>query len=432
MHWCKAVGKILLVLLCLPSFGQTILNLQDALSQAERTNPRLQAVLAQRDVVSAQAQGAAGMLQPQVSATSWLAHGTFENMLTSSPGVMPDSMRMARREGFVSAQWKVSMPLFTGGRLQAMAGSARTESEAMSAKVQEMVQDVRQEVTESYLQALLRWRLVEVAEKQLQAQEEQTRRVQSMYDVGKVPLSYLLRSRAVQASARQELTTARNDFQKSLLDLQVSMGISPTGEVKLPQDLQEPVFRLPGNADEAVRRALQHRALLQAHQYLLQKRELERRAAQGALMPQTYLTTSLDWTKVQGMSAESGYTVALVVSLPLWTGGQLEAQLHEAASREKEQQANLRALQLQVENEVRRAWLDIETAKANLATAESALQDAEESYRIAVLRVNEGKAPLLEQIDALAALTDARTRLFQAQTDHLLAQARLLRAMGEL
>ncbi|MGQ9880491.1 MAG: TolC family protein [Armatimonadota bacterium] len=76
--------------------------------------------------------------------------------------------------------------------------------------------------------------------------------------------------------------------------------------------------------------------------------------------------------------------------------------------------------------------MDIGTAKTNVATAEAVLQDAEEAYRIAVLRVNEGKAPLVEQIDALAALTDARTRLFQARTDHLLAQARLLRAMGDL
>lgn len=416
----------------LPVLGQAPLSLQDAIAQAERTNPRLQAVKAQQDAVSARAQAVAGMLSPQVSVSGWLAQGTVENMLASSPGVMPDSMRMAQREGFSSAQVKLVLPLFTGGRLQAMVGSARREVAFMSAEVQEMVQDVRLEVAERYLQALLRHQLVGVAEQRLQAQAEQTRIIQAMYEVGKVPLAYLLRSRAAEAEARQILTTARNDFQKSLLDLQVSMGISPTGEVSLPLDMQEPTFRLPGDADEAVQRALQHRALLQSHRYLLQMRELERRAAQGALMPQTYLAASGDWTKARGMSAELGYTVALVLSMPIWTGRQLEAQVHEADSRVREQQANLRALQLQVENEVRRAWLDIGTAKTNVATAEAVLQDAEEAYRIAVLRVNEGKAPLVEQIDALAALTDARTRLFQARTDHLLAQARLLRAMGEL
>lgn len=432
MRLHRVLETVLVVTFCLPSWGQAPLSLQDAIAQAEQTNPRLQAVVARRDAISAQARATAGMLSPQVSVSGWLAQGTVANMLTSAPGVMPDSMRMAERDGFFSAQMKLAVPLFTGGRLQAMVGAARRESEAMSAEVQEMVQEVRMEVTERYLQALLRRQLVGVAEQRLQAQEEQTRIMTQMYEVGKVPLAYLLRSRAAEAEAKQELTTARNEFQKSLLDLQVSMGVSPTGEVTLPADLQEPVFHLPGDVDEAIRRALQHRALLQAQQRLLQMRQLERRAARGALLPQTYLTASGDWTKVQGMSTQSGYTVALVLSVPLWTGGQLEAQVREATSREKEQQASLRAAQLQVENEVRRAWLDIQTARSNLATAEAALQDAEEAYRVALLRVNEGKAPFVEQIDALAALTDARTRLFEARTELLLAQARLLRAMGNL
>ncbi|NSW78241.1 MAG: TolC family protein [Chthonomonadetes bacterium] len=432
MRLHRVLEAVLVVAFCLPSWGQVPLSLQDAIAQAERTNPRLQAVVARRDTASVRARATAGMLSPQVSVSGWLAQGTVTNMLSSAPGAMPDSMRMAERDGFASAQMKLAVPLFTGGRLQAMAAAARRESEAMSAEVQEMVLEVRLEVTERYLQALLKRQLVGVAEQRLQAQEEQTRIMTQLYEVGKVPLAYLLRSRAAEAEAKQELTTARNEFQKSLLDLQVSMGVSPTGEVTLPADLQEPMFHLPGDVDEAIQRALQHRALLQAQQRLLQMRQLERRAAQGALLPQTYLTASGDWTKVQGMSAQSGYTVALVLSVPLWTGGQLEAQVREATSREREQQASLRAAQLQVENEVRRAWLDIQTARSNLATAEAALQDAEEAYRVAVLRVNEGKAPFVEQIDALAALTDARTRLFEARTELLLAQARLLRAMGNL
>ncbi len=432
MRLDRVLGAVLVMAFCLPSRGQAPLSLEEAIAQAERTNPRLQAVAARRDAVSAQARATAGMLSPQVSVSGWLAQGTVANMLTSAPGVMPDSMRMAEREGFSSAQVKLAVPLFTGGRLQAMASATRRESEAMSAEVQEMVQEVRLEVTERYLQALLRRQLVGVAEQRLQAQQEQTRIMTQLYEVGKVPLAYLLRSRAAEAEAKQDLATARNEFQKSLLDLQVSMGVSPTGEVPLPSDLQEPAFHLPSDADEATRRALQHRALLQAQQRLLQMRQLERRAAQGASLPQTYLTASGDWTKIQGMSVQSGYTVALVLSVPLWTGGQLEARVREASSREMGQQASLRAAQLQVENEVRRAWLDIQTARSNLATAEAALQDAEEAYRVAVLRVNEGKAPFVEQIDALAALTDARTRLFEARTELLLAQARLLRAMGNL
>lgn len=421
-----------LLLLSTPSWAQQVLSLQEALSLAEKHNPRLQAVQARRQESLARARAASAMLSPQVSASGWLAQGTVDNMLASAPGVMPDSMRMASRDSFASSQVKLSLPLFTGGRLQMVARAARAETEAMSAEVQEMHQEVRLEVTMRYLQAVLRRELVEVAKKRYEAQQEQTRIMEQLYDTGKAPLAFVLRSRAAEAEAKQALTTATNDFHKSLIDLQVSVGLSPTGEVGLPQQLEPPAFRLPDTVEGAVKRGLQRRALLQSQQARLRMTTLERRAAEGALLPQAYLTASQEWTKEDGMRAQSGYTVALVVSVPIWTGGQLQAQIREAASREQAEAAISRALQLQVESEVRQAWLDIQTAAANLVTADAAMKDAEEAYRVAALRVHEGRAPLVEQIDALAALTEARTRLLEAQAEHIIAQARLLRAMGDL
>ncbi len=420
-----------LLALSAPLRAQQMLTLSDALTAAERQNPLLQAARARRDEAQARAQMASAMLLPQVSLSGWLAQGTVDNMLASSPGVMPDSMRMAPRDLFAASQLKLSAPLFTGGRLQGMIGAARAERDAMSEEVREMVQEVRLEVTMRYLQALLRRQLVEVAEKRYQAQQEQTRVIEQLYESGKAPLAFVLRSRAAEAEAKQAWTTAQAEFRKSLLNLQTSIGVTPGEEIGLPPH-QEPVFNLPATPEAAIERALQQRPSLQAQRARVQMAKLDRRVTEGVIRPQAYLTASQDWVKAQGMSAQSGYTVALAISVPVWTGGQLQAQVRAAAAREQEQMALWRGQQLQVENEVRQAWLDIETAAATIATAEAALKDAEEAYRVATLRVNEGKAPLVEQIDALAALTEARTRLLEAQTEHKLAQARLLRAIGEL
>lgn len=420
-----------LLVLAAPLWAQQALTLPDALTTAEHQNPMLQAAQARLDGAQARAQAVSAMLLPQVSISGWLAQGTMDNMLASSPGVMPDSIWMASRDRFAASQLKISIPLFTGGRLQGMIGAARAERDAMYAEVREIAQEVRLEVTMRYLQALLRRELVDVAEKRYQAQQEQTRVIEEMYESGKAPLAFVLRSRAAEAEAKQALTTARAEFRKSLLHLQASIGVPPGQEIDLPPR-QQPVFNLPAPPKEAVERALQQRPSLQAQRARVQMAKLDRLAAEGAIRPQAYLAASQDWIKAQSMSAQSGYTVALAISVPVWTGGQLQAQVRAAVAREQEQTALLRAQQLQVENEVRQAWLDIETAAANIATAEAALKDAEEAHRVATLRVNEGKAPLVEQIDALAALTEARIRLLEAHTEHVLAQARLLRAMGEL
>lgn len=49
-----------------------------------------------------------------------------------------------------------------------------------------------------------------------------------------------------------------------------------------------------------------------------------------------------------------------------------------------------------------------------------------------VVRVEAGKAILVEQLDALAALTRARANLAQALYEHQLALAKLSRAIGEI
>lgn len=422
----------ILLLLSVSLQAQQVLTLQEALALVEKHSPRLQTVLARREESLARAQAASAMLSPQVSLSGWLAQGTVENMLSSAPAVMPDSMRMASRDRYLASQVKISLPLFTGGRLQMMARAAYAETEAMSAEVQEMQQELRLEVIVRYFEALLRRQLMEVAQKRYEAQQEQTRIMEQMYDTGKTPLAFVLRSRAAEAEAKQALTTATNDYRKSLIDLQVSIGLSPGADIELPLEPEQPAFTLPDTIEEAVKRGMQRRALLQSQQARLRMATLERRAKEGPFLPQVYLTASGDWLKEQHTKPHAGYTIALVVSAPLWTGGQLQAQVREAAARERAEIATSRTLQLQLESEIRQAWLDIQTATANLATAEAALKDAEEAYRIATLRVQEGKAPLVEQIDALAALTEARTRLLEARTGHILAQARLLRTIGDL
>jgi outer membrane protein TolC len=57
-------------------------------------------------------------------------------------------------------------------------------------------------------------------------------------------------------------------------------------------------------------------------------------------------------------------------------------------------------------------------------------QSFKEAYDVMVLRVENQRSILLEQLDALAALTQSRANLAQALYDHSIAVARLQRAIG--
>jgi len=72
----------------------------------------------------------------------------------------------------------------------------------------------------------------------------------------------------------------------------------------------------------------------------------------------------------------------------------------------------------------------LQAAEQNIKTAQSGVAAAEEDYRVAQLRYESGRGINVEVLDALTALTRARTNRVQALFDHNIARDRLLRATG--
>ena len=119
------------------------------------------------------------------------------------------------------------------------------------------------------------------------------------------------------------------------------------------------------------------------------------------------------------------------MSFPLLDGGQRRADADRARAGKERAEAEEQEAELRVSKEVQQAWLDVGTASQNYRTAQTALEAAKSAYNVTELRVQNQKAILLEQLDALAALTQARTNLAAALYDHATAIARLQRATGD-
>lgn len=152
----------------------------------------------------------------------------------------------------------------------------------------------------------------------------------------------------------------------------------------------------------------------------------------GSQGPQVYGMAMADGLSSHQLGTREGYSLGLVISLPLIDGGQRRAETAQTRAQEDRVHAELQDLELRVTNEVRQAWLDVQTAAENYHTAEAALVAAQSAYDVTAVRVQNQKGILLEQLDVLAALTQARANISQALYHHSLATARLQRAVGRL
>jgi outer membrane protein TolC len=403
------------------------LSARQAVEIGLRESPMVHAAQSDIAAAAAETRAARSMTRPQLSANTYLTYGDSGNIFASSPGVAPQNYLSVAPHGFADQNLTLMAPLYTGGKLQGMVRSAHAREQAATADSDETRSDVALQIREAYYRALLGREIAKSAQARLDSDTASVATTRATVEAGKAIEATLQRMLAEEADARRALATATNDEAKALLDLKAAMGISLDATVSLTDTLE---YRPVGtDLAAALKSADMARPELRAVRLRRDAASAQTGATRGSLQPQIYGAAMADGFGGQGMSG-TGYSVGVTVSLPLIDAGQRRAEIAGARAAQDRADATLKVAELAVEKEVRTAWLDVETASANYRTAQAALEAAQAAYDVAVLRVQNGKAILLEQLDTSAALTQARTNVAAALFDHALALARLDRAMG--
>jgi outer membrane protein TolC len=167
------------------------------------------------------------------------------------------------------------------------------------------------------------------------------------------------------------------------------------------------------------------------------------RAAYGNYFPQLSVSYMYDWAwmrerrlDAEGMrmppeSAE-GYSVGLVLTLPIFDGFMRENALRTAkAKQDRAAQAEALARQ-QVSREVHNAALMLTAAEKSVEASRKGLEQAEEESRVVQERFAAGRGIQLEVLDAQVLLTRARFNAVNALADYHAALAMWLRAAGRV
>ncbi|MGI8923328.1 MAG: TolC family protein [Fimbriimonadales bacterium] len=407
------------------------LSLFEAVSFAMKNSPTLRAAQAEIDAARAETGVARSRTRPQLSINGFASQGSMPNILQSAMGVEPQALILAPEKGFLDGNLMLMAPLYTGGWLSGLVAAASAREQAAIAEASGMRAEVALKVREAYTRALYGVELVKAQQARVTAAEAMVRNAQALFEAGKGIEASVRRAEAELADAKRELTMAENERRKTLLDLLAEMGAALDSPVTLTETLEyKPV---EGTLEAYLGIAMQTRGELIAARQRARAGQGQVSSAEGALRPQVYGFAMGDaFAPRDLMGKNSGYTVGLTVSLPVFDGGMRRSEVAGARAMRERALADVARLELQTAKEVRQAWLDIETAAENYRSAQAGLVAAQAAYEVMVVRVESGKGILVEQLDALAALTRARANLAQATYDHQLAIAKLYRAVGQV
>jgi len=315
----------------------------------------------------------------------------------------------------------LTVPLYAGGRINAAREAARADSDLAEAEAEAVRNTLAFEVARSFHTAQKARAFIRTAEAGVRSFENNLNIASNRLAVGTALKTDLLDMQVRLAQAREELVRARNASTLSLHALRTVVGLEH--EIAVADEI--PSVSAPSQTDSSSRPEL--RAVRESQRMA----EARKRQARSGYRPHVNAFGSVDYDEGWETDGDGqSYTAGVLLQWDLWDGrltrGRVsEAEAHLEAAREQE-----RKVRLAIDFEVEQARLQLQEAGERLTVSEAAVAQAEESVALTRARFEEGLVLATQLIDAETALTAARVRRIEAETDQRIAIAALRKALG--
>ena len=279
-----------------------------------------------------------------------------------------------------------------------------------------------------YLSAQSAAALVDSAQSRVILSEELLKLANDQHDSGVATGLDVLRARVQLVNDQQALLVARNTAKQTLLVLARNIGLDLGTPLELAETLDFKPIQRP-EIMEAVNTALVNRSdYLSVLRQRDEQQELER-ASRARSVPRINISANYG---VNGRTFPGISTVGTLQGVLKWTifDRDREGELHEIDSRLKRLNSQLADLRLQIEEDLREALLNLDSASNEVQVAQDGLTLAEQELELARVRFQAGATNNIEVTTAQDSLSRTQQNRVTALTRHVDAKIALARALG--
>ena len=411
------------------------LTLEDALSRALASSHRVDEATARHEASDAVAAQRRAAMLPQIAAAAGYTntnHVEAFGILTPNNQlrvIYPDIPNNYRTR--LEAQY----PVYTGGRLDALAAAASREAAASTADIDAIGADVRLDVTRSFWNLVVADESSRVVDESLARMAAHLRDVRNQLTAGLVPPSDVLSVEAQESRQRMLSIQARSARDVAEAELVRLIGVDP-GTAIHPDAALAPVG-VDATFDALLAQAREQRKDRQALLDRLAGAGLRQRAAAAGARPTIGLGGGVDYARPnprifpRQSSWKESWDASVNMNWPLFDGGRTAAEVAEAAASRRALQARLDELDSVISLEIRQRLAEIQASRAAMAAADDAVRAATEARRVIGERFAAGVATSTDVLDAQMAVLQASLDRTQALANAHLADARLHRTVGQ-
>lgn len=446
MH-CRPAGSLLgacgflFVVFVVPaaaSAEEKRLTLEDALANARRNHPGLQASRAETTAAEAQVGEASSGYLPRVdtyvqvqrSTGNWAPSPGTAGMAQASASGRDNQLGLSDTVNYVTFGTVVTQPLYDFGKTGSKVDAAEAQDSLAQASLQANVQDVEVGVQVAYYQVLAAQQALLVAEEARQNQARHVEQVRQFVSAGSRTRYDLVSAELKREDADLTLVRAQNGLRTARVKLLNAMGQGGDTDVEVTEPVSEDSALEQQSPAELLRSAQAHRPELARSVAQIALRRADHRSATAGYLPDLVATGSFSGAKVADLATGLNWVVGVGLNWRVFEG--LRTHRHAKATNalavaaEAEHERLLQAVQTEILVQV----LAIDEAKQRLNVSDRSVETAKERLRLAEGRYSAGAGSVLELEDAQVAYTSARFQGLQARYDLAVARVMLRRAVG--
>lgn len=315
---------------------------------------------------------------------------------------------------------------------------------AIQIKLAKEKYDLAFNVNSAYFNVLKQDKIVVVNQDNLKDSQDQLERIKEFMNVGKRTIADVYKQDVQVAQNELLLQRSINEFEKSKIDLLLSMNsdmdrkFSPSDQgidYNLSEDELQTILTRNSNTDVLMNRAMEKRYDYKSNiqdikigetQLSIDKKNLYFPTISG------FANYNLNASRVNNILDSRSFSFGLSLNYPLFQGFRLDNKRQASQISIKQKKDNLDLLKQQIRSDLKKAYLDLETAfkqieilNRNITAAEQDKLLSEENYRV-------GVGTLLDIQTASTKLNALRIEKINAYYDFLLAEKKLNYYSGDL
>lgn len=317
--------------------------------------------------------------------------------------------------------------------IHARVGMAQAQSDASQMLLRWRESELADRLGTAYLTALLAREDSALAGAMTRQAEQQLLRSQRRHSRGEGTQVEIVQSEASLRLAQAKERDAADKLEIALRELRRITGL-PVTVISASLQGFEPLPVQPASLSEWIQASLQTNAAIEVRRLQVEASDLNIRRSQAGHLPRLEAYANVSKSSNESLSSlnQESFTrqVGVQLTVPLFSGGGVQAGVRQARAERSRAEEELRALTHSVESDVQRFFLAVEGGVQRIQAQTLAVRAMEVAAHAARRSMEQGVGSVAQILEAESRLHQSQRELSQVRQEYLLARLRLLAQSG--